>query len=632
MKTKHLHLLLFFTLIFSPCWSQISGVVNLYVKVTAIQADCGHISVASSLGYNVGDRVILIQMKGASIISTNTATYGNITALNSAGGYEFNYIDAISGNDVYLKNTLTHTYDAANGCVQLIQVPVYIDVTVTGLVTALPWDGSVGGVVAMEVMGTLTLNAGISTTGMGFRGGGVSPMTYTACNATEYVLPASSTKAGGKGEGIAVTASGMESARGKQATGGGGGMSNNSGGGGGSNAGAGGPGGKETMPAFGCGNSNWGLGGLAMTYASGGSTVFLGGGGGGGHQNNLTGGGPATGQAGAAPGANGGGIIIIRADKIDGTFQTIEAKGLKPALRAMGDSGGGGGAGGSVLISYTTLLSGFSADVSGGNGGDVDADRTDRQLGAGGGGGGGVYWTNKTSLDPSITVNNAAGTKGIGGYYIWPAGIWTLYTPAQQTASDGAAGATVFSLAFNDATASCSPLPVSLLYFKAKQEGNNVILNWSTAWEKDNAGFIVQRSSDGLQFYTLNEIPSAACQQNCSYTYTDHNTNSGKVYYKLIQKDLDGTLTTIGSAIIEMNSNILAEMVYPQPASDVLHVELKDNLPVNVKLVDVTGREQIISYTQQDRLLILQLSVTPGLYTLWLNNQQYAETIKVVVQ
>src|SRR6478609_2346606 len=111
MKAKHLHLLLFFTLIFSPCWSQISGVVNLYVKVTAVQAGCGHITVSSSLGYNVGDRVLLIQMKGATIVNTNTATYGNISALNSAGGYEFNYIESISGNDIYLKNTLTYPYD-----------------------------------------------------------------------------------------------------------------------------------------------------------------------------------------------------------------------------------------------------------------------------------------------------------------------------------------------------------------------------------------------------------------------------------------------------------------------------------------------------------------------------------------
>src|SRR6478609_5296014 len=267
MKTKHLHLLLFFTLIFSPCWSQISGVVNLYVKVTVVQADCGHITVASSTGYAPGDRVLLMQMKGATIVTANGSTYGNITALNNAGGYEFNYIDGISGNDIFLRYNLTHTYDAANGCVQLINVPVYLDVTIDppGL-TASPWDGSVGGVVAIEVAGTLTLNAGISTTGLGFRGGVVSPMTYTACNATEYVLAASSPKAGGKGEGIAVTATGMESGRGKQATGGGGGMSNNSGAGGGSNAGAGGAGGKETMPAFGCGNSNWGLGGLAMTY------------------------------------------------------------------------------------------------------------------------------------------------------------------------------------------------------------------------------------------------------------------------------------------------------------------------------------------------------------------------------
>jgi hypothetical protein len=47
--------------------------------------------------FNVGDRVLLYQAKGATIDVTNSASYGNITSIGSAGVFEFHQIAAISG-------------------------------------------------------------------------------------------------------------------------------------------------------------------------------------------------------------------------------------------------------------------------------------------------------------------------------------------------------------------------------------------------------------------------------------------------------------------------------------------------------------------------------------------------------
>ena len=48
---------------------------------------------------------------------------------------------------------------------------MYDDATVTAALGAAPWDGTVGGVLAFECLGTLTLNAEINVTGLGFSGG-----------------------------------------------------------------------------------------------------------------------------------------------------------------------------------------------------------------------------------------------------------------------------------------------------------------------------------------------------------------------------------------------------------------------------------------------------------------------------
>ena len=54
----------------------ISGVVNQYVAVTSVNTNS--VNVTSNQGFSVGDRVLLIQMKGATISSANNVSFGQI--------------------------------------------------------------------------------------------------------------------------------------------------------------------------------------------------------------------------------------------------------------------------------------------------------------------------------------------------------------------------------------------------------------------------------------------------------------------------------------------------------------------------------------------------------------------------
>ena len=54
----------------------------------------------------------------------------------------------------------------------MIRVPQYYNATITGTVTAIPWDGISGGIVALDVAGTLNFNGrAIDVSDRGFRGG-----------------------------------------------------------------------------------------------------------------------------------------------------------------------------------------------------------------------------------------------------------------------------------------------------------------------------------------------------------------------------------------------------------------------------------------------------------------------------
>jgi hypothetical protein len=107
----------------------ISGIVNIYTNVTNIAGL--NISVGSSTGFEACDRVLIIQMKGATIDVTNTASFRQITAYNNAGNYEFANVASVAGNVINLTTPLIQTYTTM-GSVQLIRVPVYSYPTITG--------------------------------------------------------------------------------------------------------------------------------------------------------------------------------------------------------------------------------------------------------------------------------------------------------------------------------------------------------------------------------------------------------------------------------------------------------------------------------------------------------------------
>ncbi|MBI5917495.1 MAG: PKD domain-containing protein [Bacteroidetes bacterium] len=376
----------------------ISGIVNQYARVVAIDACEGRLTVSNAANFSEGDQVLLIQMKGTTINTSNTASFGNIEATGSAGFYEKNEILFIAGNVVYLKNTLLNPYDAS-GSVQLVSIPLFPNAVATDTLKALPWNGEMGGVLIFQA-DTLGLEAPIDVSGAGFRGASkvivTSDCTFLTF-ADDFYYPTNNWRGSPKGEGIAAPVSGKEHGRGAQANGGGGGNDHNSGGGGGGNVSAGGIGGNQNSSGFGCDGEFAGRGGKQCPNEVG--RIFLGGGGGAGHVDDTGAG---------SSGANGGGIAIILAGTVQGNGQTIFANGKTPP-NAGGDGAGGGGAGGTVLLLAGSLNGTLNVEAIGGRGSNV-SNPSDRCFGAGGGASGGRLLTNLPNFS---SVNVGGGQAGV---------------------------------------------------------------------------------------------------------------------------------------------------------------------------------------------------------------------------
>ncbi len=449
-----------------------AGVVSINVTDNSLN---GNGRFANSLAG--GDLIMIIQMQGALISGTLTgtiaspldSTWGEIINYNNCGLYEFVQVKGVTGTSIInLDCPLKNSYTMA-GKVQVVRVPRMASLTINNAdVTADAWNGSVGGVVAIEVKGNTVINSlgKIDVTGKGFRGGVLDNNTTYGVNNVGSTLDSLGAE---KGEGIAgfqndYTIYGGKYCKGAAANGGGGGDAHNAGGGGGANGGnpliwsghgmpnlstpnwalawelefmgfstlvssGGGQGGYSfsgnnlNALAVGPDDASWGgdgrnnqggMGGRPLDYSTG--RLFLGGGGGAGDQNNTDGG----------KGGNGGGLIYLMSyGTVSGAGQLISngSKGDDACCSSTfgttgNDGAGGGGAGGTIIINSVGNVSGLVLKANGGNGGvqDVKASvgTTNEAEGPGGGGGGGYVAVSNVLAGQTATGGNNGTTDSDG--------------------------------------------------------------------------------------------------------------------------------------------------------------------------------------------------------------------------
>ena len=91
-----------------------------------------------------------------------------------------------------------------------------------------------------------------------------------------------------------------------------------------------------------------------------------------------------------------------------------------------------------------------------------------------------------------------------------------------------------------------STLPVDLVYFRARNRFNNeVSFDWATAQEFNNDFFIIEKSDDLKKWEIICEINASSFpNQDNAYSYIHTQNESGDMYYRLSQIDLDGYVNT----------------------------------------------------------------------------------------
>ena len=608
---------LIFLLFYNIYFAQINGFAKVStISGTTITINTSHVN-ESFDSFVAGEFLIVMQMKGAAINTTDNSSFGNISAINQAGNYQIRKISSVTRTTVLTQIVLTQpitiSFDV-NSFVQVITYPQLgtTDYTLAANVSTLPWNGQIGGVTAFKVNGKLNLNANITADEAGFAGGNVSANSGADCSSSPFRN--GDANFGQKGEGIYWRNDAtFLYARGKYANGGGGNPHN--GGGGGSNFTAGGDGGRGYNSGSDCGTKTaGGVGGVALGAYINSSRFFLGGGGG--QQNNSVG----------TNGARGGGIILIEADSIivTGTCanRLISANGGSTA-EAGNDAAGGAGAGGSIVLDIKGIRVRSTCPLviraNGGIGG-----RTNDASVHGGGGGGGQGAVVISNLGPFVntTIQTVPGTGGCN----------SSASPCSSQASPGALATNSGIIILGDG----SPLPVSLIGVYAFKEENVARIQWATASEKNTDYFKVLRSRDMETWYevAVKKAVGNSTVENYYHDY-DYAPLSGINYYRLEIVDFDGSKEYSAAVALDFESEIAELLVFPNPADEVFFVQSDSDLSAaSITLIDLSGKVISIEKTQISNQLI-QLNTSElqsGVYFVQIEQGLKIETVKVVLK
>ncbi|MCE7044217.1 T9SS type A sorting domain-containing protein [Dyadobacter sp. CY312] len=174
-----------------------------------------------------------------------------------------------------------------------------------------------------------------------------------------------------------------------------------------------------------------------------------------------------------------------------------------------------------------------------------------------------------------------------------------------------------------------NPLPVKLLSFTSRPEGNTASLNWVTTSETNSDRFEIERSGNGKSFVKIGTLESyKESSELKNYSFIDKFPLQGENLYRLKMVDLDGTFAY--SSIRQVIFGKSSALVYPNPVSEKLNINNYGQVK-QVEIYDSSGRK-VLSVEQVSAQGIDLTRLNPGIHTVKITQFDNASaTSKIIV-
>jgi len=177
-------------------------------------------------------------------------------------------------------------------------------------------------------------------------------------------------------------------------------------------------------------------------------------------------------------------------------------------------------------------------------------------------------------------------------------------------------------------------LPVTLTGFKITCTAQKNIVSWSTFSEINSSHFILEHSTDGINYNFTARI-NAAGTSNSELNYSfEHFLSATNVYYRLFQYDLNGGYKLYGPVSSACNETG-GFMIHPNPATPdgaiTISITGDPEEINNITVYDKLGRIIYVTDIIEQKIIIQTNNLSTGIYTVLFNYKYKTETKRFVI-
>lgn len=210
---------------------------------------------------------------------------------------------------------------------------------------------------------------------------------------------------------------------------------------------------------------------------------------------------------------------------------------------------------------------------------------------------------------------------------------FTTATPAQTTNTGGV-------ITGGCTTAPLVVLPIELVYFDGYHQNGVNVLTWSTEVEINNDFFVLERSSDAINWKTVGSVKAIGNSINArDYSLVDDAPFFPITYYRLKQVDIDGQYQYSNIISITISENLESKyLIYPNPTQDVLNVRNTGGILKNthIEIYNAIGQKvytQALNSEVVSHSIFLKEILNQGIYFISIyENSKKLITEKLIIQ
>lgn len=176
------------------------------------------------------------------------------------------------------------------------------------------------------------------------------------------------------------------------------------------------------------------------------------------------------------------------------------------------------------------------------------------------------------------------------------------------------------------------PLPVTLINFSGRRNGDVSELTWKTATEQNTARFKIEYSNNATNFQTAGVVAASRNPNGSNYSFQHRINSASDLYYRLAIEEDDGQVAY--SSIIRLSSRSKGAKIYPTVINNgILNIQT-DKPAYKLQIISTNGaivfQKQLDAFTGTTSVSIPKFS--KGVYIAQLHLSDEIKREKIIIE